>query len=76
MDPTPAGALRSMFDLHSSPRHGDPHMRRDSYRSHHCLHGQAPFPPRYTGLIAVGDDVVTTRPDAPPPALCTDVPVR
>lgn len=50
VDPTPAGAPRSMLDLYLSTRHGDPHVRRDWNRPHHRLHHRAPSPPRYTVL--------------------------
>ncbi|MDQ3824394.1 MAG: hypothetical protein M3325_01145, partial [Actinomycetota bacterium] len=54
VDPTPAGAPRSMLDLDLSTRHGDPHARRDWNRPHHRLHHRAPSPPQYSVLIAAG----------------------
>jgi hypothetical protein len=50
VDPTPAGAPRSMLDLDLSTRHGDPHACRDRNRPHHRLHHRAPSPPLYTCL--------------------------
>ena len=61
VDPTPAGAPRSMLDLDLSTRHGYPHARRDWNRPHHRLHHRAPSPPQYTVLIAAGDCLVTAR---------------